>query len=143
MPKDNRELLNYIFQNAQMGVDTISQLLEISEDDKFLHQLKTQKDEYSKISNDAKQLLSKTHTSPDDLSAFDKVRTYLMISVQTLTDKSTSHIAQMMMEGSTMGIVQAIRKIRNYTEVDDEVSSLMKRLLKFEENNFEQLKKYI
>ncbi|MFR2445390.1 MAG: hypothetical protein ACLS7Y_01565 [Thomasclavelia spiroformis] len=37
-----------------------------------------------------------------------------MINMQTLTDKSTSHIAEMMMIGSTMGIINAIRNIADY-----------------------------
>ena len=38
----------------------------------------------------------------EELVLLKKIRTYLMINMQTLTDKSTSHIAEMMMIGSTM-----------------------------------------
>ena len=77
------------------------------------------------------------------MTAFDRARTYIMINMQTLKDKSTSHIAEMLMQGSTMGIVQALRKLRKYTQVDEQVQKLMKKLLEMEEHNFEQLKKYV
>lgn len=143
MAKDDTELLNYVFQNSEMGVDTISKLIEMTDNSEFKHQLETQKQEYEAMQNDAKKLLKQRGTSEDELSAFDKIRTYIMINIQTMTDKSVSHIAQMLMEGSTMGIVQALRKIRNYTDTGNDIHMLMKKLLQMEENNFEQLKKYI
>lgn len=143
MAKDDIELLNYVFQNAEMGVDTISKLIDLTDDMDFKHQLETQKQEYEAMQDDAKKLLAELGTDEDALSAFDKIRTYIMINMQTMNDKSASHIAEMLMEGSTMGIVQALRKLRNYTNVNDDVHTLMKKLLQMEENNFEQLKKYI
>ncbi len=95
------------------------------------------------MKDDAKKLLKESGKTEDELSAFDKIRTYIMVNMQTLTDKSNSHIAQMLMEGSTMGITQALRKLRSYTEVSSDARSLMEKLLHMEENNFEQLKKYI
>lgn len=143
MAKDDEELLNYVFQNSEMGSSTIAKLLELCEDEEFGHQLETQKKEYDAMKDDAKKLLMKDGKTEDELSAFDKIRTYIMVNMQTLTDKSNSHIAQMLMEGSTMGITQALRKLRCYTEVSEDTHALMEKLLHMEENNFEQLKKYI
>ena len=44
-----------------------------------------------------------------------------MINMQTLTDKSTSHIAEMMMIGSTMGIINAIRNIADYNHAKKDI----------------------
>ena len=143
MEKDNEELLDYVYQNAEMGVNSISKLMEITDDAEFMRQLDTQKNEYTAMKNDAEKLLRANGLTEDDLTAFDRARTYVMINMQTLKDKSTSHIAEMLMQGSTMGIVQALRKLRKYTQVDEKVQKLMKKLLEMEEHNFEQLKKYV
>ena len=143
MEKDNEELIDYVYQNAEMGVNSISKLMEITDDAEFMRQLDTQKNEYTAMKNDAEKLLREKGMTEDDLSAFDRARTYIMINMQTLKDKSTSHIAEMLMQGSTMGIVQALRKLRKYTQVDEQVQKLMKKLLEMEEHNFEQLKKYV
>ncbi len=143
MEKDNEELLDYVYQNAEMGVNSISKLMEVTNDSEFMHQLDTQKNEYTAMKNDAEKLLKEQGLTEDDLSAFDRARTYIMINMQTLTDKSVSHIAEMLMQGSTMGIVQAIRKLRKYTQVDEPVKNLMQKLLEMEERNFNQLKKYV
>ena len=143
MAKDSKELLNYVYQNAEMGVNSISKLMEITDDDEFMHQLDTQKNEYTAMKNDAEKLLREHGFTEDDLSAFDRIRTYIMINMQTLKDKSVSHIAEMLMQGSTMGIVQAIRKLRSYTQADEAEKNLMQKLLEMEERNFDRLKNYI
>ena len=66
-----------------------------------------------------------------------------MIDMQTLTDKSSSHIAEMLMVGSVMGIIQALRNIRKYNDADKDVLDLMDRLLKFEERNITELKPFV
>jgi len=45
----NMELLNYIYQNAQMGTSTIEQLLGIAQDEAFRRQLQSQYGEYKAI----------------------------------------------------------------------------------------------
>lgn len=139
----NTELLNFVYQNAQMGVETIDQLRDIVEDADFKRHLQTQYEEYKSALDEAKQLFEEQGLDEKGLSAFEKVRTYLMISIQTLTDKSTSHIAEMMTVGSTMGVIQALRNIRKYAHAQAKILNLMNRLLRFEEQNISQLKQFI
>ena len=45
----NAEFLNYVYQNSQMGVDTLEQLLDITEDEKLQAYLKKQLEGYCKF----------------------------------------------------------------------------------------------
>lgn len=54
----NSELLNFVFQNSQMGVDTIQQLLGIVEDENFKKHLESQFDEYKQIHLAAQKALN-------------------------------------------------------------------------------------
>jgi len=56
----NAELLNYIYQNSQMGVGTIRHLLGIIQDTEFKRQLQAQYDGYKESNDEAKRLLMKT-----------------------------------------------------------------------------------
>ena len=53
----NAELLNFIYQNSQMGVDTITQLLDIAADETFKKHLHAQLKEYRSIHDKAAQML--------------------------------------------------------------------------------------
>lgn len=139
----NTELLNFVYQNSQMGVITIKQLLEIAEDADFRKQIQSQMEEYQKINSKAKEMLEENGCDEKGLGALEKVRTYLMIDVQTLMDKSTSHLAEMMLIGSTMGIVNSTRNLRKYKDAKKEILNLMDDLLKFEDGNFKQLRAFL
>lgn len=139
----NAELLNYVYQNSEMGVETIGHLNEIAEDNEFKEQLKSQFKEYKKINQTAKELLNENNFDEKEISSFAKVRTYLMINMQTLTNKTSSHIAEMLIVGSTMGVIEAIKKIKEYSNAEKKILSLMKDLLKFEEDNINTLKQYL
>lgn len=139
----NAELLNFIYQNSQMGVQTIDQLVGITDDAEFLKVLTTQLQEYTLINNTAKELLNKNNYSEKDISAFEKLTTYVMINFKTLTDKSTTHIVEMMLQGSTMGIIDAKKNITKYSDAEPDILHLMKKLLKTEENNVETLKAFL
>ena len=108
------ELLNFIYQNSQMGVDTIRQLIGVVEDKDLKEHLKTQFQGYEEFHQAAKELLNEHGYDEKGLGIVEKARTYFMINLQTMTDPSASHIASMLITGSSMGIVEAIQKYRQY-----------------------------
>lgn len=140
---ENIELINFIYQNSQMGVVTIKQLMEIVQEDSFLNCIQSQYNEYEEINKAALKLLNENGYDEKGISAFEKIKTYLMINIQTITNKTSSHIAEMLIIGSNMGIINAIKNLKKYTKADQEIQYLMQRLLKFEETNVQELKNYL
>lgn len=139
----NAELLNFVYQNSQMGVDTLEQLSEIIKEENFRECLRKQYEGYLAFHKEAREKLLQSGHDEKGLSAFEKMRTYLMVNLQTIKDQSTSHIAQMLIEGSSMGVTEAIQKVRKYKDADKENLELMEKLKKFEEKNIESLKKFL
>ncbi len=139
----NAELLNFIYQNSQMGVETIDQLLGMVEDQNIKKQLEHQLREYQDIHQQARALLNKNGYDEKGLSKLEKIRTYLMINMQTMTDKSSSHIAEMLIVGSNMGVINAVKNLKKYQEAEKDIKYLMERLLRFEEDNIQKLKEFL
>ena len=135
------EMLNFIYQNSQMGVETLNQLIPMIDNEAFKKRIEAQLKEYEQIHEEAKKLLNRHGYDEKGIGALEKIMAYLMIDMKTLMDKSSSHIAEMLIQGSNMGIIDAVKRINKYEkEAEKEVTALMKRLLKFEENNVERLK---
>lgn len=139
----NAELLNFVYQNSQMGVDTIKQLIEIVEDEYYKHHLESQLNEYNEIHSAAQKALNENGYDEKGIGALDKIRTYLMINIQTLTDKTPSHISEMLIIGSNMGVINAVKNLKKYKDSEPGILGLMDRLLKFEESNIQQLKEFL
>jgi len=139
----NAELLNFIYQNAQMGVITIDQLLYTAEDDEFKARLSAQLEEYRSIFSEARELLNKNGYEEKGISTCSKIKTYIMVRLQTVRDNTSSHVAEMLILGSNMGILDAVKNLKRYKDAEEAIQNLMKRLLVFEEDNVQQLKDYL
>ncbi len=139
----NTEMLNYIYQNTQMGTDTINQLLGIVDDDKFSKQLQSQLNEYKNIKSKAAKMLNEHGRTEKGISTMLKVGTYMNIEFKTMKDNSPEKVAEMLIQGSTMGVIDATKNLKKYKDADSDILKLGEKLLKTEESNIDNLKSYL
>ena len=137
----NAKLLNFVYQNSAMGVQTITQLLDIVEDPGLRVHLKYELGKYKEFHSEARDRLNTYGYDDRGLSSMEKLRTYIMISVQTLTDRSASHIAEMLITGSNMGIAE--KNLKHNPDAEKDVRALMEKLKSFEEDNAQKLKSFL
>ncbi|HIV14277.1 MAG: hypothetical protein KH275_09995 [Clostridiales bacterium] len=139
----NAELLNFVYQNAEMGVNTMKQIIDLVEEDGMKEHLRNQLVNYEDFQQEARKLLNENGYDEKGISALDRLKTYLMINMQTMADSSSSHIAKMLITGSNMGIVEAAQNLKKYAHADKDAVKLMERLMKTEEKNVQELKQYL
>ena len=139
----NAELLNFIYQNSQMGIEALQKLVSITKDSEFNKCLQSQLNEYKLINSNAVKKLNENGYDEKGIGTLTKIQSYIMINIQTMMDKSSSHIAEMLITGSTMGTIDAIKNIKKYKDAEPSILELMNDLKKFEENNIEQLKAFL
>ncbi|MEF9959728.1 MAG: hypothetical protein RR448_00825 [Niameybacter sp.] len=139
----NIEVLNFIYQNSEMGTNTLTELIDIAGDVPFEHVLLKQLEGYKAINKEAVSLLEQADHEPKGIKKLDQVKTYFMIKVSTLNNQSASHFAEMLIQGSTMGTVDMCKKLNSYPDLKDEIRALAQHLLEFEESNIEELKTYL
>ena len=65
------------------------------------------------------------------------------VQMNTLADKSADHIAEMMIQGSIMGVIDMSRSLKRYSQADSSVKKLGEKLIETEENNIQQMKGYL
>lgn len=142
MGKD-AEFLNYIFQNAKMGVTGIDNIKDKIYDDELKNIIATQKKEYQKIADEATKLLNDLGVSEKDIGKMAQVMTYITANLELLKDDSTSNIAKMMIEGSNKGIIEINKNLNSYNNMNQNVIKLAKKLLATEQHNIDELKIYL
>lgn len=141
--EENLELLNELYKNSKMGEETIQTLLPSVEDQKLKADLEKQRDVYLDICQKSRQEISKRNAHPEKISAMTKMSANMGVKMNTLIDKSSSHIADMMIQGSTMGIVSATEGLNNHPNADKPVTDLAKDIVRFEQDNIERMKRYL
>lgn len=141
--KENVELLQFIYQNAKMGLVGIDNIKETIKDKEFLNVIKEQENDYFEIANTATDLLNSMRQEREELSNIAKVMTFIDARISTMNDSSNTNIAKMMITGNNKGIIEIQEKINNYQGKNNKVLKLAKKLLETEKRNIEKLKKYL
>lgn len=140
---DNQEFLNKIYQNAQMGSNSITYVSEKTTDKNLLTQLQIQLQEYNEIASEAANALLESDNIPKEKSPLSQVGLWSGVQMNTLVDKSSSHIAEMMMQGNSMGVIDMAKAIRKYKNADEKTIALGEKLIKTEEENFQRMKPFL
>ena len=86
----NRYILNELNKGIKMGMDSISNVSEKVQDDRFKQDLKYQYDEYNKILNEVNNELTHYDDFPKDLNPMQKAMGGMGGEMNILTDKSNS-----------------------------------------------------
>ena len=139
----NRYILNELNKGIKMGMDSISNVSEKVQDDRFKQDLKYQYDEYNKILNEVNNELTNYDDFPKELNPMQKAMGWMGVELNTISDKSNSKIAEMMIQGTNMGIIEGVKLLNQNPEADTEVKNVLNEFIKFQENTLEQLKKYL
>jgi len=137
------DLLSHVYQTAEMGRDGIFTVLKRTEDPALVKTLNRQAGEYRSIQNQAEKMLKDRGVQPDGIGAMAKISSEMMGTMKTMLDNSPSKIAEMMIQGSTMGVTKSLRTIRDCRVKDAGVKDLADKLLKTEQANIEEMKGFL
>ena len=142
--KDNVNALDEINKGATMGMDAIGDILDKIDNKDFKDMIKKQYDDYKRISEHINEIYDNYNDDkePHETTFMNKIMTNMSIEMKTLTDKSDSKIAELLLQGTNMGIIEG-RRILNNKKLDEEVSNILKDYVTMQEKCVEKLKDYL
>lgn len=137
---NDSEFLNLISKNAEMGKVGIDSIMDYTKDERMREALRVQAKEYDKIYAEAHEMLRAKNCRVEHLSPMAKIGSEFTSAMKTMTDHSTAKIAEMMIQGSTMGVTKLMKNRSDYDGSDEDIMSLSEKLLKTEERNIKTMK---
>ena len=143
---ENTELLEYIYENAKMGVNSLTNLIrEINgKDNKIKKIVEGELKGYENYVKDCEKLMKKFKVKAKEPGMMANVSSMMGTKMEMMNDNSDARIADMLIKGFTMGNIDITKKIDRYEgDADKEIIELAKRLLKFGEENINLLKPYL
>lgn len=141
--KEKLNVLDELNKGSCMGVDAINFILEKVEDEDFKKVLIDQKDEYEKMTDKIGNLYKEySKDDPHETSGMNKAMTWMGVEMKTMTDHTTSKLAELMMQGTNMGIIEG-RRLLNNKSGDEKIDSLVEEYVNMQEKFVEILKKYL
>ena len=136
-------VLDELNKGACMGMDAIHFVLDKVDDEKFKNVLDKQYNDYKAISDRICSLYPEySEKKPHETSAMNKVMTWYGIQMKTMMENSTSKIAELLIQGTNMGIIEG-RKLLNHKNTDEEVEKIARDYVTMQETALEKLKKFL
>lgn len=139
----DEKILNMIRQNVEMGIAGIELVEKHCTDKRLSECIESQRQEYKDILVEADMMLSETGGKAEELPAAAKISSQISGRLKTMMDKSDSKIAEMMIQGNTMGITKLTKHLNEYNGQNGRIKHLADKLLKTEEYNVEQMKAFL
>ena len=141
--KKEIDVLDELNKGACMGRDAIHFILDKVEDDNLKKELNNQYNKYKDITDKIGKLYPEySSKEPHETNAMIKMMTWYGIEMKTLFDKSTSKIAELLLQGTNMGIIEG-RKLLNNNDTTEEIHSLVQEYVDMQEDAVEKLKTFL
>lgn len=145
MSKNENEVnvLDELNKGACMGCDAIHFILDKVEDDALKEELNRQYAKYKEIKEKIGNLYPEySNDDPHETTAMNKAMTWYGIEMKTMMDNSTSKIAELLLQGTNMGIIEG-RRLLNHKGTDSEVHSIVQEYVDMQEEAVEKLKAFL
>jgi len=135
--------LDEIHKGSCMGVDAINFILDKVEDKNLEKLLRKQYKSYKDICKRIEEIYSNYNEgNPHSTSMPEKVMTDWMVNMKTMMDKSTSHLTELLIQGTNMGIIEG-RRILNKKNLNEEVNDLVQKYVTMQEKYLDNLKEFL
>lgn len=134
-----------IYRNAKVAVLSIDEVQKTLTDDNLKSELSYEREGYENFLQEFSDFLKEQNYRAGDLPALKKAGMKIGIAMNTLTDKSSPHVANLMLKGTVTGISELIQLYsRDEGEkISDDVIFYAKKLQNLEEEYEARLKKLL
>ncbi len=143
MPEENINALDEIHKGCWMGKDAINFILDKVKNSELKSVLEKDLAHYEKIAKEIEEIYPLyDNDDPHKTSTWNKVMTKSGIEMKTMNDDSTSKIAEILLQGINMGIIEG-RRILNQKKIDEKVTKIIEEYVNMQEKSMETLKNYL
>ena len=135
----NIELLNVLYQNAEMGIIGIEDVIYKTHHPKLLKELEIEKKEYQKIIKNVKKMLKHNHGQSKPINMLAKISSTIYSDMKLMKDESDKSIIKMMIEGSYKSIGILTTKKLEYENIEPDIKDFFDLFIKTLNKNINDL----
>lgn len=142
---NEKEFYKDLYRDTDIGYDAVTLLLPKVEDGDLRHDMNLHMDGYRYFGKVAREHLAHMHTEATRDPAIKQLPAKIGMHMHTLFDRSCGHIAELMINGSNMSILNMRKKLNRLREGDGtgEAADVCQRMIDFEQDNIKRMQKYI
>lgn len=141
--KNSKDLLGSTLKTAQMGQVGIHSVLKMPLRTDLQSALREQHRQYSSIERQAQTIAASRGWELENLPMGTVSMTNAMVRMKLSFGNRDSKAAEMMIQGSTKGIIKSAKNLHAYKISDESVNNLCQKLLDHERENIRILQEFL
>lgn len=141
---DEKQMLDCITESADMGINSLKHVKNQTDNWALTSALEAQIAEYQRDYTEASEMLNNLGHKPKRIGIAPKLFANLTADVKArAAEDRPSAIAEMVIQGSTMGVTEVTKKLNDYTGSDPVIRGLAERHVHTEQANIEAMKRFL
>lgn len=140
---EREKVLGGVMSNAAMAARSIKVTLKYVKDKSFKDLLTEQAAKYDEFINRVRQTAALNGAEIKEPGGVSRFFVETSIKLKLMRGADNTKIAEMMIKGTTMGVIDLARLLKRSPLADDCCLDLAKELLRFEEDKLHALKYYL
>ena len=138
-----KQAMSDLYKNVTMAQNCVKTLLPYVEEQEVTKTLHKQVEQYDHYVEQLDTLSQNLNFDPTPAPKMAISMANMGIRAKMLSDKSVTHIAKIMLQGTLNGIIDLYRLIGENGDIHPEVALMEKQILRYEEGRFESLKAWL
>ena len=143
MNRQNTELLRQVHKAASSGLEAIETVLPKVKTPSLKEKIEAQGVSYQKLISRSEAMLRQENAMPEKSPVLQKAVMWGAIQMNTLADASPEHVAELMINGSNMSIVEMTKQLNSAPEADSGARCLAEEYLRGEQRHLDEMKPYL
>ena len=141
--ENNIDILDELNKGCCMGSDAVKFILDKIDEKKFKKICEDLLEEYEDLEEKINKVYDKySDDEPHETNAMNKAMTWYGIQMRTIVDDSASKLAELLLQGLNMGIIEG-RRLLNNKNCDDKVHDLIQEYVDIQEKYVEKVKEFL
>ena len=123
------QLLQDVVRNARTGQDAVEHLMQKTEAGAMRDELIREKEDYAVTRRQSEQALVNAGGKAVPVGPLAKAGMWAGLEMETLADRSNAHIAEIVIQGATMGVIEMTKALNQYDGADAGARDLASRFV--------------
>ena len=136
------QLLQDVVRNARTGRDAVEQLMNKT-DGAMKEELSKERERYVDTQRAGEQALLDAGGRAEPSGPMARAGMWMGIQMETLADRSDAHIAEIVIQGATMGVIEMTKALNTYDAADPAARGLASRFVVQQNETIERQKGFL
>ena len=137
------QLLQDVVRNARTGQDAVEHLMQKTEAGAMRDELIREKEDYAVTRHQSEQALINAGGKAEPVGPLAKAGMWAGLEMETLADRSNAHIAEIVIQGATMGVIEMTKALNQYGGADVGARDLASRFVAQQNETIDRQKGFL